>query len=150
LHDRLAEVAARALSRAVPLLLAGKAPRTPQDPGLATYQGKLNREDGHLSWSDPADLLERLIRAYDPWPGTFTGTPAGKLKIFPPVRVLPENNPASLPGTILTAAADGLVVACGKGAISVINIQLEGGKRQDIGAFLRGHGAVLLPGQVLS
>ena len=150
LHDRLAEVAARALSRAIPLLRAGKAPRTPQDPGLATYQGKLNREDGHLSWSDPADRLERLIRAYDPWPGTFTRTPTGKLKIFPPVQVLPDNHPENPPGTIRTAAADGLVVTCGCGSLSVTNIQLEGGKRQDIGAFLRGHGALLVPGQVFS
>ncbi len=72
LHDRLAKVAPEALLESLELLAKGKAPRTPQDNTLATYAPKLKREDGKIDWSDPADAIERKIRAFDPWPGAFT------------------------------------------------------------------------------
>lgn len=149
LHDRLAGVAATALARAVPLLRDGRAPRTPQDPALATYSGKLSREDGHIRWTEPASQIERRLRAFHPWPGAFCWAGNRKLKLFPPARLVPESASGAAPGTILAADQDGLVVACGSGSLAMESVQLEGKSRLDIGAFLRGHANLLLPGQLL-
>ena len=98
LHDRLAEVAADALARALPGMLAGTATRIPQDAALATYAPKLEREDGRLDWTWDADRLARRIRAYDPWPGTWALSDDGKrLKVFS-ARAEGEN--AGAPGTL--------------------------------------------------
>src|SRR5437868_13659566 len=72
LHDRLAESAPAALSDALAQLARETAPRTPQDSSIATYAPKLEREDGRIDWNESADLIERKIRAFDPWPGAFT------------------------------------------------------------------------------
>src|SRR5205823_3206974 len=72
LHNRLAEIAPEALVESLGLLSSGNAPRTPQDRALATYAPKLNREAGRINWTQPAEVIERQIRAYNPWPGTFT------------------------------------------------------------------------------
>src|SRR5205807_9334668 len=82
LHDRLAEIAPEALLESLRLLGAGNAPRIPQDKTLATYAPKLNRESGRINWNEPAQTIERKIRAYNPWPGTFTEFNKRKLKVF--------------------------------------------------------------------
>ncbi len=137
LHDRLAALAPVAMNRALDLLVEGQAPRTPQDPEQVTVLGKLERGHGHLDWTRPADELARRIHAFDPWPGTFTHLPGGKvLKIYPPVEVESATKPA---GEIIAADAPGLLVACGKDALLIRNIQPEGKKRMTAADFLRGH-----------
>ena len=103
LHDRLAACAPKALSEALELLESGNAPRTIQDERHMTHTGKLTRDDGILDWSKPAGELERLIRAYHPWPGTLAffeenGTKR-RLKVFPPVSVMAPKDPNAQPGT---------------------------------------------------
>src|SRR2546423_5819139 len=71
LHDRLAQIAPEALVESLRLLVVGNSPRTAQDKSLATYATKLSREDGRLDWSEPAEMIERKIRAFNPWPGAF-------------------------------------------------------------------------------
>src|SRR6266404_7236406 len=71
LHDRLAQIAPGALLEALQLLANGKAPRVPQNNALATYAPKLSRENGRIDWTEPAKVVERKIRAYNPWPGAF-------------------------------------------------------------------------------
>jgi methionyl-tRNA formyltransferase len=140
LHDKLAEVAAAVLEETLQKLADGSATRTPQDPALVTYVPKLEREDGRIDWTLPAAAIERRIRAYDPWPGTFTtvatadGAPA-RLKIFPPATVLPDGPP---PGTV-HADAGRLIVGCGDGALELHSLQPEGGRRMDAAGYLRGH-----------
>ncbi len=146
LHDRLAELAPEALAEALPGLLSGTAPRTPQDANLATYLGKLSREDGALDWTRPATDIERWIRAFDPWPGTYTEWQGQKLKLFPPVGLLEASG---RPGEILQAEGDDLVVACGTGAIALRELQIEGRKRLDVRAFLAGQRDALQPGHQL-
>src|SRR5664279_5412871 len=87
LHDRLAQIAPNALREAFAQLQRGNAPRIPQDASLATYAPKLGREDGRIVWTESAALLERKIRAFNPWPGAFTLLRDGagrdrKLKVF--------------------------------------------------------------------
>src|SRR5438128_8477991 len=71
LHDRLAQIAPAALIDSLGLLASGTAPRIPQDNNLASYAPKLTCDDGRIDWSAPAEIIERKIRALNPWPGAF-------------------------------------------------------------------------------
>src|SRR6266513_4469259 len=74
LHDRLAQTAPEALLDSLEMLAKGSAPHLPQDNALATYAPKLTRDDGKIDWSESAEIIERKIRALNPWPGAFTET----------------------------------------------------------------------------
>jgi methionyl-tRNA formyltransferase len=148
LHDRLALLAPVALKRALILIGEGNAPRTPQDPSAVTHTGKLDRGDGIIAWEEPADAIERKIRAFDPWPGTSTTLPDGSLlKVFPPVEARAESSGCALPGSIVSAGTDGVLVACGTGLLRLQQLQAEGRKRLNAAAFLSG--SPLLPGERL-
>jgi methionyl-tRNA formyltransferase len=137
LHDRLAGVAPETVLESLDLLAKGKAPRTPQDNAVATYAPKLKREDGKIDWSDPADAIERKIRAFDPWPGAFMTVSTNgtrNLKIFSATVI----DLRGKPGKILRSEAE-LVVAAGEGALSLGEVQLEGKRRMSAMEFLRGH-----------
>ena len=138
LHDRLAELAPAVLAETLEKLAAGTALRVSQDAAASSYISKLERDDGHLDWSQDAAALARRIRAYDPWPGTFTlATEDGRakrLKIFPPVSVLDEQ---LSPGEISTAQGR-LVVGCGTGALCLETVQPDGSRRMSAADYLRG------------
>jgi methionyl-tRNA formyltransferase len=139
LHNRLADLAPVAMRRSLDSLLAGTASRTPQDPSLVTVLGKLERADGRLDWSRDAAELARRVHAFDPWPGTFTTLPDGKiLKIHAPAEAV-EIESASLPGTVLVSDGSALLVACGKGALRLRQVQPEGKRRMSVADFLHGH-----------
>src|SRR5438876_8119514 len=131
LHDRLAGVAPETLLESLDLLAKGKAPRAPQDNSLATYAPKLKREDGKIDWSEPADAIERKIRAFDPWPGAFMKLGGRNLKIFSAVIVALRGTPRE----ILRREKE-LVVAAGQGALSLGEVQLEGKRRMSAAEFL--------------
>jgi len=148
LHDRLAALGPEILRQGLPLLGEGGAPREKQDESQVTYSGKLGREDGLIDWRRPAREIERLVRAYDPWPGTSTALPGGKsLKIFPFAELM-DGSPGAAPGTILEAG-ETLVVACGAGGALRFtgDLQSEGKKRVPVREFLRG--AHFVPGTLL-
>lgn len=138
LHDRLAILAAEVMAETLDMLANGSAPRIPQDDSQSSYVPKLERGDGLLDWTLTADTLERRIRAYDPWPGTFTRiTESGKdrrLKIFPPTTVLDVDLPA---GTV-SVMNGSLLVGCGGKALELHCVQAEGGKRMSAAEYLRG------------
>lgn len=138
LHDRLAELAAEVLSETLEELAAGNAPRIPQDLSLVSYIPKLGRDAGRINWTNGASALERRIRAYDPWPGTYAlaneGSEMKRLKIFPPTSVVEIK---LSPGEI-ASGEDGLIVGCGEGALKLFCVQPEGGKRMVAADYLRG------------
>lgn len=140
LHDRLAALAPQTLGKALSALESGDAPRHPQDHRLATHTKKLRREDGGIDWTQPAAVIERLIRAYHPWPGTSTTLTTGAetrlMKIFPPSEIL---STSSAPGTLLECEGGGIVIACGTGALRLSEIQPEGRRRMTTAEFLAGH-----------
>lgn len=141
LHDRLADLAPEAMNAALDLLAEGAAPRTPQDNALATYAGKLTRENGRIEWSLPAVDIERHIRAMNPWPAAFTGVPlasgeVARLKIHSATIEAAE---PSFPGALLRADRDGIVVAAGEGALRLLEVQGEGGRRMRSSEWLKGH-----------
>jgi methionyl-tRNA formyltransferase len=137
LHGRLAEIAPESLREAISLLAKGDAPRTAQESQLATYAPKLEREQGRIDWAEPAEVIERKIRAFNPWPGAFMEFDKRKLKIFWATIVDRSGNP----GEIL-AGENELVVAAGKDALSLDEVQLEGKRRMSAADFLRGHSQI--------
>lgn len=137
LHDRLAQIAPEILLESLVMLAKGIAPRIPQDNSLATYAPKLKREDGRIDWSEPAETIERKIRAFNPWPGAFMKADEQNLKIFS-ASVVDLNGK---PGKILISK-DQLIVAAGKDALALNEVQLEGKKRMSASEFLRGHRAL--------
>ena len=124
LHDRLARLGPPAVVQAIAGLAAGNLVGEVQDDGLATYAHKLNKDEARLDWTRPADQLERLIRAFNPWPichSTLHGEP---LKVLAAQRADGQGQP----GQILSASKEGLTVACGNAALRLTRLQLPGGK----------------------
>jgi methionyl-tRNA formyltransferase len=137
LHDRLAKIAPDALLDALRLLVEGSAPRTPQDNSLAAYAPKLKRDDGRIDWSEPAEMIERKIRAFNPWPGAFMAIDGRNLKIFSGSVV----DLSGEPGKILRSEKE-LVIAAGTGALSLSEVQLEGKRPMSAAEFVRGHASI--------
>jgi methionyl-tRNA formyltransferase len=134
LHDRLAQIAPDALLHSLRLFADGTAPRIPQDNSLATYAPKLKREDGRIEWSEPAQTIERKIRAFNPWPGAFTKFDGRNLKIFSASIV----DLSGKPGEILESRKE-FIIAAGERALSLGEVQLEGKRRMSATEFLPGH-----------
>jgi methionyl-tRNA formyltransferase len=128
LHDALAPLGARLVLRA----LAENPPPVAQPAEGATYAPKLTREDGRIDWSHDAAAVERRVRAFDPWPGTFTLVQGSVLKVL--AAELAEGG--GPPGTVLDAR---LTVACGQGALRLTRVQVGGRAAMPAEAFLRGH-----------
>jgi len=129
LHDRLAELGAAAVVAAIPQLAAGTLSGEVQDDVLATYAHKLNKDEARLDWSRPAVELERLVRAFNPWPICHTTLAEAPLKVLAAQLVEQgQGEGQGAPGEILAASRDGLVVACGTGALRLTRLQLPGGK----------------------
>lgn len=138
LHDRLGEIAPDALLESLSLFPNKNAPRVPQDAAQATLAPKLNREDGRIDWSEPAETIERKIRAFNPWPGAFTvvtGEPnkPRKLKIFSASII----DLSGQPGEILRRKNE-IVIATGMRSLSLSEVQLEGKGRMSASEFMRG------------
>ncbi|NKF25309.1 methionyl-tRNA formyltransferase [Pseudomonas sp. BGM005] len=124
LHDRLAEMGPPAVMQAIAGLAAGTLEGEVQNDELATYAHKLNKDEARIDWNRPAVELERLVRAFNPWPITHSTLNGEALKVL--AATLAEGKGA--PGTILGASKDGLIVACGEQALCLTRLQLPGGK----------------------
>ncbi len=138
LHDRLARKGAELLTRTLALIASGAIRPIPQDDGQATYAPLLKKSDGLIDWKKPAALLACFVRGVTPWPGAFTYWRSNRIKVFraSPVAPCPGNEAA--PGTVLAAEKDRLVVACGEGALRLLELQNASGSRLPASEFLRG------------
>lgn len=145
LHDRLAELGPNAVVEAIAGLAAGTLKGEVQDDALATYAHKLNKEEARIDWSRPADELERRIRAFTPWPVCHTSLGDAALKVL---GAKPAHGKGA-PGTILDANRDGLLVACGEGALLLTRLQLPGGKPLAFADLFNSRREQFAPGQVL-
>jgi len=146
LHDRLAQLAPAALLNALALLANGQASRLAQDSALATHAPKLTRAHGKIDWAQPAEVIERKIRAFDPWPGAFTvlTEPSGHsphLKIF---RASVVAHASGEPGSVSTPNETELLVATGADTLRLDEVQLEGKRRLPAAEFLRGFSSPIL------
>ena len=124
LHDRLAALGPQAVIEAIDGLATGTLVGEVQDESLATYAHKLNKEEARLDWTRPAVELERLIRAFNPWPICHSTLDGAPLKVLAAQLADAQGQP----GQILAADKAGLTVACGSGALRLTRLQLPGGK----------------------
>ncbi len=145
LHDRLAELGAAAVVRALQGLADGTLTGEVQDDALATYAHKLNKDEATLDWRRPAVELERRIRAFTPWPACHTRLDGETLKVL----AARPGQGAGEPGTVLAASRDGLSVACGEGALRLTRLQLPGGKPLDFADLYNSRRERFAPGTVL-
>ncbi|BBO19311.1 MAG: methionyl-tRNA formyltransferase [Candidatus Desulfobacillus denitrificans] len=141
LHDKLAALGARLIVEALPKLERGELPGDIQPEEGVTYAAKLEKAEAALDWRRPALLLDRAVRAFNPFPGATAQMDGQIIKIWR-VAAVPGTGE---PGTVLAAGADGIVVACGEGALCLTELQKAGGKRLPAADFLRGF--ALKPGQ---
>ncbi len=134
LFDRLSVCGAGLCVDTLKLIEEGKATYTPQNEAEATKVGIIKKQLGKIDFEGDATEIERLIRGLSPWPSAFTYLDGKMLKIWK-AEVLQKNDK---PGKIIEITKNSLVIACGSGALSVKELQLEGKRRMNIEEFLRG------------
>jgi len=133
---RLFERGAALLAEVLLPFAAGTLVPTPQDDALATYTALLKKEDGRIDWALPAERIERMTRAYDPWPGAQTSWRGQVLKIIA-ARVVADDGTARAPGTLLDGPA-GPQVATGAGLLELVTVQPAGKRPMDGRAWRQG------------
>lgn len=130
----LADLGAQALLEALALLALGRLPSTPQDDAAATLAPRLTREDGRIRWAEPARRVVDRHRGVTGWPGSWCAWGDAVLK----VHALTEAEGAGAPGTVLGVDAEGVVVACGEGAVRLAEVQAAGRPRMGARAWANG------------
>jgi len=127
LHDRLSELGAQVLADGLGLLRAGIRPvPQPQPETDVTYAHKLDKAEAKLDWAQPADVLARKVRAFNPWPMAEAELSGERVRIHGAVALPPAHG--ATPGTLLAAGREGIDVACGEGALRIRVLQRAGGK----------------------
>lgn len=134
LHDRLSAMGAELIVETLAELSAGDIQPRPQPEEGVTYAAKLDKAEGRIDWSNPAIKIDRLVRAFTPWPGVWFEYANERIKVFA-VRIV-EGSGDIVPGTVLDEA---LTVACGDGAIQILELQRPGKKRAFAQDVLRGY-----------
>ena len=138
LHDRLAAIGADLLVQVLDDAKRGPLHAQAQDVDGVTYAAKVQKADAAIDWRRTAGQIDCSIRAFDPTPGAWTSRGDELLKLWRAEPIDAQRNDQVLPGTVLSADANGIVVACGQGALCVQELQRAGGKRLGCGDFLRG------------
>ena len=132
LHDRLKEIGAQALVETIELIEQGKAPREVQDDSLSSYAPMLDKQIARLDFAKDAQTLHNLIRGLSPWPVAHTTVDGKLLKVHRAVLASGKGQP----GEVIDSKK--FIVACKEGALELLEVQLEGGKRMKGEDFLRG------------
>ncbi len=138
LHDRLAQLGAELLTETIPAYVAGNIQPQPQPATGSTYAAKIKKEDGQIDWNRLAVENWNRLRAFTPWPGAFTFLQTEPKPMLLKIQRVEVVEQSGEPGAVLSADKTGLVVACGKDALRILELQREGGKRLPAEAFLAG------------
>ena len=134
----LASAGAELLVRTIPDIADGSAVYEKQDDSLASYAKMINKIDGMTDFSEPADVIERKIRAYMEWPACYSYLDGLQVKFFR-AEALMDETPDGEPGTVSETGKDFYTINCGRGKLRVFEQQLQGKKRMSAGDFMRGH-----------
>ena len=132
---KLAHAGARALLEILPSIGANAAQPTPQPAAGVTYAPILVKEAGHLDWHQPAEVLARHVRAFDPWPGCYTTSAQGRVVIEAARADAACHGP---PGQVMVASNKGVCVACGSGALWLDRVKPQGRKSMPAAAWAAG------------
>lgn len=135
LHDELADLGAKLLVETLPKLseITGEK----QDDALSTYASMISKKEGHVDFSKTPEEIERIMRAFDPWPGTFCYYGEKMMKLHK-AEVLGEASDKPY-GTVLRVGAEGMDIAAGGGVLRVTQIQMPGKKRVEVKEYLKGN-----------
>ncbi len=137
LFDRLAREGAALCVHTMQSIEEGTAVYTKQDETEATHVGMISKQMGYIDWKQPAIVIERLIRGLNPWPSAYTRLNGKTFKIWR--AEAEEGNSQKDAGTVVFFDKKQLKIQTGDGMLSLLEVQLEGKKRMDIEAFLRGY-----------
>ncbi|MDE1948626.1 MAG: methionyl-tRNA formyltransferase [Burkholderiales bacterium] len=133
LHDKLAQIGAELIVDALARL--GELRARPQPAQGVSYAHKIEKAEAAIDWTQPAAVIERRLRAFDPFPGCSFSCGGARIKLWR-ARVVAATG---APGTVLASEAGRLVVACGEAALELLELQAGGGRRCAASDFLRGH-----------
>jgi methionyl-tRNA formyltransferase len=136
LTQQLSAASAALLERELTAFLAGQLPRVAQDHARATHAPILRKEHGQIDWARSAQQVHDLVRGMASWPGAYTWLAEARLKVHR-TRVL-ESASAGVPGAVIAVGASGIDVACGQGAVRLLDVQPEGKGRMPSAAFAAG------------
>ena len=141
LASKLAVMGARLLCNTLPDWIAGRIQPKTQDERMATYSKMLRKEDGRIEWQSLAASIERMVRAYTPWPGTYTfWQKSGKpLRLHIEAADVADDATAALRPGVVAGRGGELLVGTSEGVLRIRRLKLEGGSSQDSPEFLRGH-----------
>ena len=145
LHDKLAPLGGRLIVRALRLADAGGLLPVKQPAQGVTYAHKIDKAEALVDWTQPAGVLERRVRAFDPFPGVSSEINGETVKLWG-AHADPALNVQTAPGTVLQVDDSAVAVACGHGALRLTHLQRAGGKRLAVADFRRGFS--LAPGMV--
>ncbi|MDO9404121.1 MAG: methionyl-tRNA formyltransferase [Polaromonas sp.] len=148
LHDQLAALGGKMIAEALALASTGQLKPVPQPAEGVTYASKIDKAESAVDWREPAAVIARRIRAFDPFPAASARLGDDTIKLWRAQAAPADAGSAAVPGTILSADAGGIRVACGEGVLCLTELQRAGGKRLPAGDFLRGF--ALQAGQVLA
>ena len=138
LHDRLAEIGSRLLLKTLDMIEEGRVQPEKQDNSLSTYAHMISKQDGRISFQKSPEVIERLIRGFDPWPGAFCQFGDAVMKLWK-AEPIDESTGETEPGTVISADEKGLKIACGGRALMVTEIQMPGKKRVSVKEYLKGN-----------
>jgi methionyl-tRNA formyltransferase len=140
LHDRLSALGGDLLRRDLPRYLAGELVPVPQPAEGVSYAPLIKKEDGRLDFGRSAAELERRVRAFTPWPGAYVYLREHDALILLKIHraIAAQRTREAPPGTILSASAEGLEVACAEGSLRLLEVQPEGRRRMTAAEFLAG------------
>ncbi|MDH5649938.1 MAG: methionyl-tRNA formyltransferase [Gammaproteobacteria bacterium] len=141
LHDRLSGLGGEAITEVLRQIENNETRPLPQDPKLANYAQKLTKNEAVIDWSQPANLLHRKIRAFNPWPVASTVYRGKQVRIWAVGAITSASDhlpPNTLPGTIVALEKSGIVVKTGEGLLTLTKLQIEGGRAIDAQSFING------------
>jgi methionyl-tRNA formyltransferase len=139
LHDRLAELGARALLESLAGIADGSLQPQPQDDSLASYARKLDKQESLIDWSQSAEAIDRQVRAYNPWPVAQCLFEEKIMRLWS-VRPLRESSPAGVaPGSVVSAGKAGIDVATGSNLLRILELQMPGKRVMSASDFLNAH-----------
>lgn len=146
LHNRLGVLGAELLRETVGDIAAGRAVRTPQNHDIATYAPKLSKKDGEIDWGMSAREIHNRVRGFNPWPCCFCHIPDRKHSVLRVLKSQVEDGTGA-PGAVLDVKGEGPVIACGDGALRLLDVQPQGKRVMTGREYICGH--ALQVGEVL-